>query len=189
MATKRSIPAALRPLHALTHLETDGGSYDVDPAADPMGYTRLLIDSANRRNRDDQTQDDAINAANGPLGAKASMMGQLSRMQATTAREGFAAPWQPFLESLSVIGDNTGKPVKTDTRSLHVPLVPRPGLPPGYTDDRYGAELDAFAQGGRAPAFADSDTSGFPEIGRRFQTEMAARLAPSMRALVKQGGY
>jgi len=186
---KKPIAASLRPLRQMTHLETDTGAYDVDPAADPMGYTRLLIDSANRRNREDQTHDDTVNAAQGPLGVKGSLMGQFSRMQGDAARQGFAAPWQPFLESLNVIGDNAGGPVKTDTRSLQVPLAPQPGLPPGYTDDRYASELDTFARGGHAPAFADSDTSGFPEIGRRFQTEMSRRLTPSMRALAKQGGY
>lgn len=196
-----AIPASLRPLQAAAahrlHLETDGGAYDVDPAADPMGYTRLLIDSATRRNRNDQVADDAGNAAMRDQGGdRSAIMGQFSRMQSDNARQGYAAPWQPFFESLDVLGDNNpAKTVKTDTRSIDVPmaanqLAPQPGLPPGYTDARYGAELDTFAKGGRSPAFADSDTSGFPDITKRFHTEMANRLAPgSMRALAKQGGF
>src|SRR5580765_2746247 len=212
---KSPLPASL---DKLLRLATDSGTVDVDPDQDPKGYTRLVIDSANRRTRLDQRDADAANAARGPLGARAAILGQFSRMQANSARDGFASPWQPFFESLEVVGDNAGKPVKTDTKSLTgIPMAasseaPRPGLPPGYTDDRYGRELDTFAAGGQAPAFAASDTRGFPDIGRRFQKEMADRLgldtprepaqgsahafapiAPlplpaSMRALAKQGG-
>lgn len=202
MATKPTIPASLRPLQAAAahrmQLQTDGGSYDVDPDADPMGYTRLLIDSATRRNRADQATDDAGNAAMRGLGGdRSAIMGQFSRMQGDAARQGFAAPWQPFFESLNVLGENNpDKKVKTDTAAMAgIPmaanqLAPQPGLPPGYTDDRYAGELDTFAHGGRAPAFAESDTSGFPDITKRFHTEMTNRLAPgSLRALAKQGGY
>jgi hypothetical protein len=177
--------ATLPPsLSKLLRIATDHGTYDqVDPAADPAGYRQLLTDSASRRERLDQTQDDAANDAMGDVGVKSRLMGQLPRMQANNAAQGFNAQWQPFLEAFNVLGDNNpGKAIKTQTRSTAgLPLAPSPQAPlspPLELDPELPPLPDAFTQ-----QQAPRSPTGFPNLARRTTA------APSMRALAKQGGY
>jgi hypothetical protein len=110
---------------------------------------------------------------------------------------GYNRSWVPFLEQDWPKAEaNPKMKFTTNYSGLADPQsladAPKPGLPTGYTERQYGDELNQFAAGGKTPGFAESDTSGFPEIGSRFRSEMQARTSgrpPSIRALAKQGGY
>lgn len=190
MAAKR--PAALKSI---------ADAIGFNPAADPEGYKRLLGDRYDQRTAADRaTEDvglrnrifgggdpvDSFNAANSMAGNAVAR----SQSDQGSGPTGYARQFVPFFEAQHLQADiNPGMTFKTDFGGLSdLPASPKPGLPPGYTDDRYKRELDTYAGGGAAPGFTDSDSSGFPEVGKRFQSEMSARLAPSLRSLKRQGG-
>jgi len=98
-------------------LQTDDGRFDVDPDLDPMGYKYLLGRSAVNRTRLEREAADAE--------APASVATTIERGRSDAANDprygGFASQWTPFFEALNVIGDNSGKRVKTSVPGLDLP--------------------------------------------------------------------
>ena len=116
-------------------LSTDDGDYDIDPDLDPVGYKALLGRSAVHRTRLDR---EAADADSPP-----SMATQIERGRSDAAGDprygGYASQWAPFFESLNVLGDNTGKRVSTNVRSLD---LPRSEAMTSFQSNPTDAELD-----------------------------------------------
>jgi len=90
--------------------------------------------------------------------------------------------WAPFFEAMAGQRLNTG--------SIALPEGPGKDLPAGYTEGRYGGELDAYAHGGKAPGFFEG--TPLDTTAGRAQRELAPlmpRRAASMAALAKTRGY
>lgn len=188
----------MRPLQQTAttlRMQTPNGDVNLDPAADPAGYMQALMGSRDERVRQQRAAEDASTNLTAPDYAQTMINRGFNRAQEEGAQGpgGFNRSWVPFFESQNVIADNNnpGMKYKTDYGSLAENMpTSTSNLPTGYTDRRYGQELDAFARGGQAPGFTSDDTSARPGVQSRFVAEMKARLQPaSLRALAKQGGY
>lgn len=188
-------------------LTVNGTDFAPDDQQGPI-YRHALTESHDDRFRDYERNAYAAfdPATSGHVDLRSHLMGQadVPRQAGMWGPQGTmsATGWAPWYESINAISDQSGKEAVVSARGMggtgterkatgRTPLTQSSSLPPGYSEDRYKQELDAFAAGGKAPAFAGTDFRSMPEVGERFQREVAQRQqqAPSMRALAKQGGY
>lgn len=181
-------PASLRRLQQMA-MPTEA-----DPAeTGAVSWQQSLGESHDARVQQQRAAGDAVIPITSSLYAQDRMFNTVNRARedAASGPGGWNRPWANLFEAMhQAAGD---KELKVGG-SFGTQNSPGPGLPPGYTEDRYRAELDAFAAGGKEPGFASSDFSGFPAIGDRFAREVgtrqqqAARQPASIAALARQGG-